>query len=51
MAVLDDSILEALNAPKYQKIMNDNYERTRKMCADIGIDYDEQMKLLMDELK
>ena len=50
MHVLDDSILEALKASKYQKIMDDSRERVRKLCAENGIDYDDQEKLLMEEL-
>ena len=47
---LDPIILEALNAPRHQKIMDDHRERVRKMCSENGIDYDEQEKLLMEEL-
>ena len=48
---LDPIILEVLNYPKYQKIMDDNTARVRKECLELGMDFDAVVAELEQDMK
>lgn len=46
---IDQNILGALKDPKYQKIMNDNADRVRKLCVEIGVDYGAEVQRVIED--